>query len=195
MLSAHRERFNTATPPAVLVAWRELLSRVSWDYFLTLTFDPSKHPRSGYESWLSAWRWFLYAWLSRCAMAAGDAWQDPQTGRIRGPWANAYRKGRGQPMWVLALEPHQDGRLHAHVLLKLTRYLPYLDYRIGQDLWRKGCDGRPGRGICWFEVPRSQAHTAAYVAKYVVKFGSDALTFSPNFDAARMTCCTSAVPG
>lgn len=98
-------------------------------------------------------------------------------------------------MWVLALEPHRDGRLHAHVLVKMTRHLEWLDYTIGQDLWRNGCDGRPGRGICWFEVPRSQLHVSCYVAKYVVKFGGDALTFSENFDAARMASYEVAAPG
>lgn len=83
-------------------------------------------------------------------------------------------------MWVLALEPHQDGRLHAHVLVKLAGQMKRLDWSAGARLWNES------RGLCRFEVPRSQDHVAAYVAKYVVKFGSDALTLSENFDAARM---------
>lgn len=159
-------------------AWGEMLSRVPWSYFLTLTLDPKKYPRSGPESWASAWRWFLFAWLSRCAVQAGAAAEDG--GRLRGPWINAWRKGRGQPMWVLALEPHRDDRLHAHVLLKLTRDLPWLDYKIGQRLWQEN------RGICWFEVPESQARVTGYVTKYVVKSCSDSLLLSENFSAPRM---------
>lgn len=216
MISDRLAGYNSPTQQAlVLVAWREFLSRVPWDYFLTLTISPVvrqdrfyhpdmprtwKFQRSGMESWLRAWRWFLYTWVGKCAVAAGQA-REEQISRsggdsetvFKGPWANAWSKGRGQPMWVLALEPHRDNRLHAHVLVKMTRSLEWLDYRVGQDLWRKGHDGRPGRGVCWFEKPRSQEHVTCYVAKYVVKTGSDALTFSPNFDAARMTCSRAVV--
>lgn len=178
MISATSPRFNPQNWH-VLFAWQELLSRVQWDYFLTLTYDPKRYPRSGPESWLKAWRWFLFAWLSECALQAGQAERD-ERGRLCGSWMNAWRKGRGQPMWILALEPHRDDRLHAHVLLKLTRHLTWLDYEVGQKLWQGS------RGHCWFEVPRSRGQVAAYVAKYVVKLGSDALTLSPNFDAARM---------
>ena len=176
-----RPEAAAAEPGTVMHAWAELLSRVPWDYFITLTYDPKRFPRSGEESWQSSWRWFLFAWLSRCALAAGCA-QEHGT-RLSGPWVNAWRKGRGRPMWVLALEPHRDDRLHAHVLVKLTRDLPWLDYRIGQKLWQSN------RGICWFDKPRSQSHVAAYVAKYVVKSGSDSITLSENFDAARMASC------
>lgn len=187
--------------PAGLVRheWAALLGRVPWDYFVTLTFDPKRHPRSGVESWVKAWRWFLFAWVCACAKAAGqcrewdrpEAWQETERGTWRrrpgrvglsGPWINAWRRG-ARPSWVLALEPHQDGRLHAHVLVKLSGDLRRLDYRVGQDLWRGS------RGVCWFEKPRSRERVAEYVAKYVTKWGSDALTFSENFDAARLACC------
>lgn len=160
--------------------WSFLLSRVEWDYFITLTYDPKRYPRAGEESWLSSWRWFLFAWLKACALQAGAATEDPGDGRLRGSWANAWRHGRGRPWWALALEPHRDDRLHAHVLLKLTRDLPWLDWRIGQDLWWKN------RGLCKFEVPRDQNHVAAYVSKYILKSGSDSVTLSDNFDAPMM---------
>lgn len=172
--------------------WASFLSRVDWDYFVTLTLDPSRYPRSGPESWLHSWRWFLFAWLCASAEKVGQVRRD-DAGRLRGPWINAWRHGRGRPMWVLALEPHRSGRLHAHVLLKLTRDLPWLDYRVGQQLWWDN------RGLAQFERPRSQGHVAAYVAKYVVKLGSDALTLSDNFDASQISpwrggCCSGAAP-
>lgn len=158
--------------------WSDLLCRVEWDLFVTLTFDPKRFPRSGPEGWLSSVRWFLAAWLQASAVAAGLAYTDGR--RLRGPWANAWRHGRGRPMWCLAIEPHADGRLHAHVLVKLAGQLKRLDWAIGSRLWNDS------RGLCRFEVPRSQEHVTRYVAKYVVKFGSDAVTLSENFDAARM---------
>lgn len=166
--------------------WGDLLSRQPWSYFLTLTFDPKRFARSGPESWLSSWRWFLFAWLSECAIQAGKAHRDDR-GRLHGPWANAWRHGRGRPVWCLALEPHADGRLHAHVLLRLTSDLPWLDWSVGQRLWADA------RGLCRFEVPRSKDHVSNYVAKYVVKFGSDAITLSENFDAPRMAVAAATV--
>ena len=165
---------------AVREGWHNLLSRVTWSYFITLTYDPSRFPRSGEESWLSSWRWFLFAWLSSCAEANGQAWRDSE-GRWHGSWANAWRHGRGRPIWALALEPHRDDRLHAHVLLRLTRDLPWLDYKSGQSLWWKN------RGLCKFERPRSQEHVCSYVSKYILKRGSDAVTLSENFEAPRIT--------
>lgn len=199
MLSSGPVGFNTSNH-AVRFAWQELLSRVRWDYFITLTVNPRWFPRMGAESWAKAWTWFLFTWLSESAVAAGQGekvpstiktvrvkkggeWVDEPVMRVKGPWANAWRKGRGKPMWVLALEPHRDSRLHAHVLVKMTRDLAWLDYSVGQKIWQAH------RGICWFEVPKSQVEVGAYVTKYVVKSGSDALIFSENFDAARITGC------
>ena len=160
--------------------WSSLLTRVPWDQFITLTLDPKRFPRSGQESWLSSWRWFQFTWLTACAENAGEAWQDDK-GHWRGSWVNAWRHGRGRPMWALAVEPHRDDRLHAHVLLRLTRGLPWLDWKIGADLWWAN------RGRAWFERPRSREHVCDYVAKYVLKSGSDSVFLSGNFDAPRMT--------
>lgn len=169
----------------VRAGWASLLTRVPWDQFITLTFDPNRFPRGGQESWLSAWRWFQFNWLGSCAEKAGQAWRD-QAGRWHGSWANAWRHGRGRPMWALALEPHRDDRLHAHVLLRMTRELPWLDWKLGSDLWWAN------RGRCWFERPRSREHVCAYVAKYVLKSGSDSVFLSDNFDAPRMTAALAA---
>lgn len=184
------------TSPEVREGYAELLSRVPWSYFVTLTADPKRYPRMGFESWTKAWVWFHYQWLKSAAIAAGQARWDDQAEKLRGPWANAWRRGSGHPQWALALEPHRDDRLHAHALVRLTSDLPWLDYRIGQELWSKS-----GRGSwCRFEVPRSPADVCSYVSKYVVKCGSDAITFSDNFEAPRMPVCgesaaTSALAG
>lgn len=162
--------------------WAQFLGRAAWTYLITLTFDPKRHPRSGPEQWVKAWRWFLFAWMSSCAIQAGLAKREGD--RIRGPWVNSYRKGRGVPMWVLATEPHRDDRLHAHALLMMTRNQPWLRYSEAHRVWQ-GSYGWLG-----LEKPKSQLQVSAYVSKYVVKCGPDALTISPNFDAARMPVYT-----
>lgn len=168
---------------AVRDGWASMLNRVPWSLFVTLTFDPKRYPRSGPESWLSSWSWFQHAWLSEAAIAAGQAWRD-QAGYIRGPWANAWRHGRGRPMWALALEPHNDGRLHAHGLLKFPPGVERLDFAEGQKLWAAN------RGKwCRFEVPRSHDHVCGYVAKYILKDSGECLHLSPNFEAPAMACC------
>lgn len=160
--------------------YSELLSRVPWSYFVTLTCDPKRYPKMGVESWQSAWSWFHTSWIRESAIAAGQAWRDDR-GKLHGRWANGWRHGRGRPQWVLALEPHRDDRLHAHALVRLTRDLPWLDYKLGQRIWSEN------RGTwCRFEVPRSRADVCGYVSKYVVKGGSDGLTFSDNFEAPRL---------
>jgi len=161
-------------------AWAELLGRVAWDYFVTLTVDPRRWPRMGEEAWRKAWSWFMYAWIAECAVRAGQAVYD--RGRVRGPWANAWGKGRGRPMTVLALEPHRDGRLHAHALVKLTRDLKWLDYSVGHEIWNRE------RGRAWIERPHDAEHVVRYVTKYVTKhqYGSGSIDLSENFDAARL---------
>jgi hypothetical protein len=155
---------------------------VPWSYFVTLTADPSRYGRVGPELWLKSWRWFHYEWLKECAVATGRAHVD-EAGKLRGPWANGWRHGKGHPIWVVGLEPHRDGRLHCHALLRLTGELQRLDYQIGQALWAKRGRGR----ICRFEVPRSRDDVCVYVSEYVAKGGSDAITFSENYDAPRMS--------
>lgn len=160
--------------------YAELLSRVAWTYLVTLTMDPKRFPRSGPESWLKAWQWFIFTWCASCAVKSGLArWGED--GRLKGSWANANRRGAGAPMWVLATEPHRDDRLHVHALVKAPSMLPRLEYSEGHRIWNEA------RGWAWIEAPKDQGHVVSYVSKYVLKFGPDGLRLSPNFDAPRMT--------
>lgn len=171
---------GSANRQAVHQGYTELLSRVPWSYFVTLTADP-KRGRMGPESWLKSWRWFHYEWLKECAVATGRAWAGDD-GQVHGPWVNRWRAGKDRPVWVVGLEPHRDGRLHCHALLRLTGDVQRLDYERGQSLW-----SRRGRGAwCRFEVPRNRADVCAYVSDYVSKGGSDAIYFSDTYDAPRM---------
>lgn len=186
--TSHREINLENLSDRLRDAWADLLCRVEWDQFITLTVDPKRkrNQRMGVEAWERAWRWLLFAWLAECAVLAGQARRDAdRPGLLRGTWVNAWRKGRGVPMWVLALEPHRDDRLHAHVLLKLTRDSPWLDYGVGHQVWNRE------RGLAWFEKPRDQDHVTRYVSEYVVKHegGPGALCLSPNLDCARLTVC------
>lgn len=178
-------KINVRARAAVRDAWVELLGRVGWDLFITLTLDPRRYARSGQESWLKAWEWFLWTWCKETAIGDGVAWEDDHTGKLKGPWANGWRHGR-RPMWVLVMEPHDNGKLHAHVLLKFNAGgLLRLDWAAGQAIW----EANRGKW-CRFEVPRSQDDVCGYVAKYVLKGGDLALgslVLSDNFQAPRIT--------
>lgn len=160
-------------------AYTELLKRVEWSLFATMTFDPKRYPRSSEMVWISSWRWFLFTWMKETALDYGQL-RVTEAGRYRGPFINAWRRGQGRPMWVLAFEPHRDNRLHCHVLMKLKREMN-LDWKKGCDIWYKN------RGICWFEKPVDQHQVCNYVTKYFSKSGtSDAFVFSENFDSPKM---------
>jgi len=104
--------------------WVELLDRIQWTYFDTLTFDRSRyiHPESLGKK--------VTLWNRRCAEAI---WGRKKASEIM-PIAMMY-----------ALEKHQDGRSHLHCL----RYHPYLqaedkDARLlAMSLWDAGSFAHP----------------------------------------------------
>lgn len=140
----------------VTLAWAELLSRTSWDWFATLTYRAGVGVgREGLVKDVRQWLWTL---LRLRARSCG----------FRRKWQRAFRLGRtwSMPVYVIGIEPHRSGRLHAHCLIKLP-------CACGQDrrwltaakLWRKR------HGMCRIEAPRCQEYVVDYVCKYVAKGG------------------------
>lgn len=183
----------------LLSAWAELLGGYVWDYFVTLTRDPGRAGRFGPENLVKAVEWFLRSWQIESAIGAGvceriarPGWvavADRVCGRIvrgqvwgereklRGPWWNAYRARIGHPVWVLGVERHRDGRLHAHLAVRLASVLlRRLDFSAGHKLWNNSY------GFSWIQSARSSGAVSRYVSKYVAKGD---IELSPNFSSGR----------
>lgn len=174
---------GSAAREQVHAGYAELLSRVPWSLFVTYTTDPKRVAHMGFESWRKSIPWHLRTWLAESAIRAGLARRPypDHPERLRGPWANRWRAGKDHPQFAIAIEPHRDDRPHAHALVRMPAGVPvWLDWKLGCDLWWKH------HGRCWFELPRSVGDCCGYVAKYVTKCGSDAISFSDNFEAPRM---------
>jgi len=156
--------------------WAELLSRVAWDWFATLTWR--RGVGVGFESCLRNFRGWLYGCLQDEALRVGLAERSEDgRGGVRGAWPNAYRarKRWALPVWVIGLEPHGDGVLHLHGLVRLPAKLQRASRRHAWSSWFER------HGINRIEPPKSPADVAGYVSKYVVKDGE--IVLSESFDA------------
>lgn len=184
------------TDEHVREGWAELLSRYEWNAFATLTYaNPvysSEKVLRDISRWL--WRWQLETAVERGLadrrLVGGgvDVYGNPREPRERycGTWPNSYRKGRARPVYVVGVEPHRSGALHAHAIIRYSRMLPDLDRRHAWRLWHQPPDlGGFGHGLARIEPPRGQDDVASYVAKYVVKGGE--VYVSPSFNARRLT--------
>lgn len=142
--------------------YAELLQRVPWQQFWTLTFKLSKTSRTGgmhEEAADKAFRYFVSC-LNRS---------------IYGPkWASRWHGGI---QWARGQEFHRDGRLHFHAVAAApTDDLNRLASRYEWHEWWYREFGRNR-----IEAPRSQADITGYVSKYVTKGG--VVDFSRNFGA------------
>lgn len=187
--------------------WTDFLSRIPWDVFATLTYRPplscaDREDRSRFKVWngpsaevlvRNVKRW-LWLWQLRIAIERGQAWLADDGGhdpfsvisrdrvtvprRARGPWANAYRSGRCYAQWIIGIEPHKSGILHAHVMIHWSDRLKNLRHRDGWELWFQ----QYGRAD--IDEPRSGHDVARYLSKaYTVKGGD--LYLSPSFNAIK----------
>lgn len=142
--------------------YAELLQRIPWQQFWTLTFRPSKSGRNGGmhdEAADKAFRYFVSC-LNR--EVYGPKWS--------GRWHGGIQWARGQ-------EWHRDGRLHFHAVAAApTDDLNRLASRYAWHEWWYREFGRNR-----IEAPRSQADITGYVSKYVTKGGM--VDFSKNFGA------------
>lgn len=146
----------------VAESYADLLQRVAWQQFWTLTFRVSKAGRSGgvhEEAADKAFRYFVSC-INRSVY--GPKWSTRWHGGIQ--WA------RGQ-------EFHKDGRLHFHAVAAAPT--DDLNRLINRYEWHEFWYREFGRNR--IEAPRSQCDVTGYLSKYVTKDGS--VDFSRNFGA------------
>jgi len=171
--------FQTSDP--LRDAWTILLSRIAWHYFITLTWRTSAGP----EQIVRDFRTMLASWSGDTAVSRGLAsWTgrgDRQ--RLRGWWPNRRRRGQDQPVYVLGIEPHKSGRLHAHALVRFPACFGDVRFSYAAKLWFKWHGGSK------FELPRTVEDVASYCSKYITKPECE-LLLSPSFDAPSL--CASA---
>ncbi|MEQ9454562.1 MAG: hypothetical protein RLN76_08230 [Phycisphaeraceae bacterium] len=178
--------------------WAELLSRYRWDVFATLTYaNPvweSEKVLRDFRRWL--WKWQVETAVERGLAVSEKIQRRDGYGRTRsakekvsGSWHNSYRKGRGRPIWVLGVEQHKSGSLHAHAVLRWSDQLPDLCRKLGWDLWVGfRHEGGYGHGYARLEPPRGQDDVASYVSKYVTKGGE--IFIAPSFTAPRLAAAS-----
>ena len=165
-------------PDPLRNAWTVLLSRLSWHYFITLTWRTPAGP----EQIVRDFRTMLSSWSGDTAIGRGLASRTGR-GRLCGWWANRRRRGQDQPVYVLGIEPHRSGRLHAHALVRFPACFGEVRFAYAAKLWFKWHGGSK------FELPRTTEDVASYCSKYITKPGCD-LLLSPSFDAPSL--CASA---
>lgn len=179
-------RFAPLTDANTRAGWAELICRYQWDTYATLTYAGSvwcdERVTRNFHAWLFRWQEFTAIQRGLLTVTPSD---DGQHVKRRGPWWNNYRKSRAYPIFVLGIEPHKSGRLHAHAIIRWSPLLPNLEHTLGWRLWFEAKDkGGFGFGINRVETPRCPGEVADYVAKYVTKGGE--IVLSPSFDAAKM---------
>lgn len=142
--------------------YADLLRRVPWQQFWTLTFRISKQGRNGGmhgEAADKAFRYFVSC-LNR---------------EIYGPkWSTRWHGGI---QWARGQEFHRDGRLHFHAVAAAPT--DDLNKLASRYEWHEFWYREFGRNR--IEAPRSQADITGYVSKYVTKGGE--VDFSKNFGA------------
>ncbi|MDQ1093161.1 hypothetical protein QE400_002574 [Xanthomonas sacchari] len=142
--------------------YAELLQRIPWQQFWTLTFRLNKTGRNGgvhAEAADKAFRFFVSS-INRSLY--GARWSARPHGGLQ--WA------RGQ-------EFHRDGRLHFHAVAAAPN--DDLNRLINRYEWHEFWYREFGRNK--IEAPRSQSDITGYVSKYVTKGGE--VDFSKNFGA------------
>jgi len=165
----------SASPPAVRQAWIQLLSRYQWQCFATLTWRTAagrEQVERDFKTWVSRW-------MGNVAVSLQIAeWHISKGGNVhlRGHWPHQRARGRENYVWVLGIEPHRTGRLHAHALIKFPDTFGEVRLSEGWELWKDW------HGLARLEPPRGQDDAVAYVSKYVIK-GRSELVFSPSFNA------------
>ncbi|WP_235871591.1 replication endonuclease [Pseudoxanthomonas winnipegensis] len=142
--------------------YADLLRRIPWQQFWTLTFRPSQTGRNGSVHGESADKAFRYFVSCINKEVYGPQWHK--------------RPHRGI-QWARGTEWHRDGRLHFHAVVAAPT--DDLNRLINRYHWHEVWYREFGRNQ--IEAPRSQADITGYVSKYVTKGGE--VDFSKNFGA------------
>lgn len=155
-------------------AYADLIGRISWQWFCTLTFRPyfasstgGVHPERADK----AFRFFISK-INR--ELYGATW---------------HKRHHGGLQWVRGTELHKDGRLHFHAVV--SAYAEDINTRASRYEWHEFWYREFGRNQ--IEMPRSQEEICGYVSKYVTKGGL--IDFSKNFGAWMPPQRNFAVPG
>lgn len=146
----------------VAQGYAELLGRIPWQQFWTLTFRADRGGRTGgmhAEAADKAFRYFVSC-INRAIYSAR--------------WAQRWHGGI---QWARGQEFHKDGRLHFHAVASAPT--GDLNRLVSRYAWHEFWFREFGRNR--IEAPRSQADIAGYVSKYVTKGGE--VDFSRNFGA------------
>lgn len=149
-------------PDPIAAGYAELLQRVPWHQFWTLTFRADRGGRTGgmhSEAADKAFRYFVSC-LNRELYGAN--------------WGKRWHRGIA---WARGQEFHRDGRLHFHAVAAAPD--GDLNRLMSRYAWHEWWYREFGRNR--LEQPRSQADIAGYVSKYVTKGGE--VDFSRNFGA------------
>ncbi|MBV6810315.1 replication endonuclease [Xanthomonas campestris pv. pennamericanum] len=142
--------------------YAELLRRIPWQQFWTLTFRLNKTGRNGGVHAEAADKAFRFFVSNINREIYGRAW--------------AKRPHRGI-QWARGQEFHRDGRLHFHAVAAAAD--DDLNRLMNRYQWHEFWYREFGRNQ--IEAPRSQADITGYVSKYVTKGGE--VDFSKNFGA------------
>lgn len=136
--------------------WVCFLSRWTWDWFCTFTFDPKKHSSPNGlihpEKATKAFRLFVHELNTRLY---GKNW-----------------KRRDESVhFALAVEFHKSGVIHMHALIGAERDLNEVARRMEMKEW-----WYENFGIARIEKPDDAGDVQAYCSKYVVKGGEIVLS-------------------
>lgn len=153
----------------------DYISRYKWHEFATLTFKQlQRNPvrlKDMADHWLMK-RHFRQAESEGTAIRVTKEKRDaydrplPSVTRYKGTFANRWGKGRGRPVYVMAIEPHKTRRgLHAHLLIHYTSFDKPLSRIEGTKLWKDEL----GFGFIRTDQVKSQEAVSKYISKYVLK--------------------------
>ncbi|AXI83575.1 replication endonuclease [Xylella taiwanensis] len=155
-------QFNQSGVRLQSAAYADLLRRIPWQQFWTLTFRPtnsgcngSMHPEAADK----AYRYFVSC-INRSLY-----------GRV---WSKRPHRGI---QWARGQEWHRDGRLHFHAVVAAPD--EDINRLINRYEWHEFWYREFGRNR--IEAPRSQMEITGYLSKYVAKGGE--VDVSRNFGA------------
>lgn len=158
------------------MALRRSLAKGPWDVMLTLTFP---FPCLKEEQAFALFDELIFRWQARTAdvrgllrvhkFASPGLWLHSQPGpRWAGPWMDGRKRAAGRERYFVVAEPHADGGLHLHGVVRWPARLPQLECELGRHIWSDPkARGGMGMGLCRIEPVCNQARATEYVTKLV----------------------------